>query len=71
MSSLVQITLASKPFELGIPDTTQIKDLFKSFPDITNFKFFNVKVFIFCFPKVMSSKVTYFQTMNESWSQIR
>ena len=37
MSSLIQITVASKPFELGIPDTTQMKDLSKSFPGIANF----------------------------------
>ena len=37
MSSLFQITVASKPFKLKFPDTTQMKDLSKSFPNITNF----------------------------------
>ena len=40
-SSHVQIALASKPFELKFLDTTQIKDLSKSFLTITDFnKFF-------------------------------
>ena len=36
-SSHVQITLTSKPFELEFPDTTQMKDLSKSFLSITDF----------------------------------
>ena len=36
-SSHVQTAVASKPFELKIPDTTQMKDLSKSFLTITNF----------------------------------
>ena len=40
-SSHVQTALDSKPFELKIPDTTQMKDLLKSFLTITDFnKFF-------------------------------
>ena len=40
-SSHVQITLTSKPFDLKFPDTTQMKDLSKSFLTITDFnKFF-------------------------------
>ena len=35
-SSHVQTAVASKPFELKIPDTTQMKDLLKSFLTITN-----------------------------------
>ena len=40
-SSHVQTALAPKPFELKISDTTQMKDLLKSFLTITDFnKFF-------------------------------
>ena len=44
-SSHVQTALVSKPFEAKIPDTAQMKDLLKSFPNITNFnQFFEVEV---------------------------
>ena len=36
-SSHVQTAVASKPFELKIPDTAQMKDLLKSFQTITDF----------------------------------
>ena len=36
-SSYVQTALVSKPFELKIPDTAQMKDLLKSFQTITDF----------------------------------
>ena len=39
-SSHVQTALDSKPFELKIPDTTQMKDLLKSFLTITDFNKF-------------------------------
>ena len=36
-SSHVQTALVSKPLELKIPDTAQMKDLLKSFQTITDF----------------------------------
>ena len=39
-SSHVQTALTSKPFGIKIPDTTQMKDLLKSFLTITNFNEF-------------------------------
>ena len=36
-SSYVQTALVSKPFDLKIPDMTQMKDLLKSFLTITDF----------------------------------
>ena len=37
MSSCFQIVVTSKPFEIEFPDTTQMKNLSKSFLIITNF----------------------------------
>ena len=39
-SSHVQTALVPKPFELKIPDTTQMKDLLKSFLTVTDFNQF-------------------------------
>ena len=39
-SSHVQTALVPKPFELKIPDTTQMKDLLKSFLTVTDFNKF-------------------------------